>query len=211
MYKNNLSQFENLPTDMQLIIDELINRGVKCEQLNNTDVIIAEVNSREYFFVKPYTPLVPYIHGLHFSDEEYSKKIIENGGLSVNVEKAKFASNQFRVFITENGFYNILERNNPNINNDGYFSIESLIDRESELPYKDVTSTSNTNLYVLAKKLLLLFPHLGYVCFETNNSVITRVDLSLNPNIFYEVTNGKEIKKAVEVIADLIIKRKDTV
>ena len=82
----------------------------------------------------------------------------------------------------------------------------SIVNWREGAKFKDVTDIVGRDIVMLARKILSIFPNLAYVGFDCDSEgVVGNVDLSLDPNIFYRMSNGVKKKRAIDVVVDLIV------
>ncbi len=80
---------------------------------------------------------------------------------------------------------------------------------EEGVKFIDVTSSKHEFTSTLAKKIINLFPGIGYIRFDCDDKGnIEAIDLSASPNVFFAGTMGNKKKKMVDVVADLILQDK---
>jgi hypothetical protein len=239
-----------------IIIDALSKKGAIVDAIPDTNAYRIKLEKRIYYFIDGITPLIPYSVGILFSNEDEVREVFENHF------SLKFSANRnviHKIFITKNGFFQVLKKVAPKLIGNGKLTLDELIARENlqrinngnillyplnidkvsealgisgdlvieknenvgeaiskvlddKSVYQDVTKTISPEIKKQTIKMLKLFPHLGYLSIDglikTNTVEIASIQIDLGMHMFFPLHKNTVIKKAAEIIADLILEEK---
>lgn len=252
----------------KLIFQEMSKRGIKIEQLPDTNLYLANFGNHQEIIIGSYTSATTYSNGLLISNKNFVRQILKDnyipvgkGGLFSPEEKEKaplfakkirfpvilrqanaqllikavtdiknsqefkkaweklsiigegilveefFKGKSFRVFVTKDGFLNIIRKNS---------SLLVSRDQVNETTfYENITDRLYSSIKKLAKRVINSFPGNLYIAFEflskniqnpltKDNYIVSEVYPSPGANLYFPMVKNNIKKMAVCVLVDLL-------
>jgi hypothetical protein len=119
-----------LPQPSKYLVSLLLKKGWKLSEMEGTNVYTTSLRKKELVFFGDFTPLIPYMYGIVFSNQKYWFEILKKLRIKFAWEPQK-RQKKIRFMITKDGFYNALSEEPVVIRGDGKTNLGKLLRDEN--------------------------------------------------------------------------------